>query len=386
MIQPFRILDLLPELITQICVDNEMDKYDLMALRLTCKLTCAFVTQSFDHLCFSGISVLMTRRSLQTFIDISMHPRIGPRVQAVIFTPLRAFPEALPILVPPNSPIHQESNPEKIIASATMVHHYLNRAYEETELEQSGDTMKLLTAAFMSLGKYDRRLCLSVSDVENNIKEAHVGARGCLSSTITLQIPEMNVWKMHWAETVGVLIKAVTNSGCLVARLSLESYTNPEHVDNAGLWSDDLDKDIDRLSPNMSAFDVDITCHGTDAVLKSVKQVLSRAMNLNILTVQQIGPPLSFDFAELSSSVVSDSLEAINLSNVWCRSDLVLFFNTHKDTLEHLWLCHIRLVGSWRSLIHATDSKSYVNWLSDPAMLPKVVPNARIMRYGYKSL
>jgi len=32
-----------------------------------------------------------------------------------------------------------------------------------------------------------------------------------------------------------------------------------------------------------------------------------------------------------------------------------------------------------------TDPKSYVNWLSDPAMLPKVVPNARIMRYGYKS-
>ncbi|CAD0083673.1 unnamed protein product [Aureobasidium vineae] len=281
-----------------------------------------------------------------------MHPRIGPQVQAVILTPLRAFPEALSILVPPNSPIHQESDPEKIKAYATMVHHYLNRAYEETELEQSGDTMKLLTAAFMSLGKYDRRLCLSVSDVENNIKEAHIGARGCLSSNITLQIPETNVWKMRWEETVGVSIKAVTNSGCLVARLSLESYTNPEHMDNAGLWSHDLDGDINLLSPNMTAFDVDITCHGTDAVLKSVKQVLSQAMNLNILTVQQIGPPLSFDFAELSSFIVSDSLEAMNLSNVWCKeSDLVMFFNTHRDTLEHLWLYRIRIVGSWRSLV-----------------------------------
>jgi hypothetical protein len=32
------------------------------------------------------------------------------------------------------------------------------------------------------------------------------------------------------------------------------------------------------------------------------------------------------------------------------------------------------------------DSKSSVNWLSDSTMLPKVVPEARIMRFGYDSL
>jgi hypothetical protein len=29
--------------------------------------------------------------------------------------------------------------------------------------------------------------------------------------------------------------------------------------------------------------------------------------------------------------------------------------------------------------------ENYINWLSDPDMLPAVVPNARIMRYGYNS-
>ncbi|THX71514.1 hypothetical protein D6D04_09473, partial [Aureobasidium pullulans] len=33
----------------------------------------------------------------------------------------------------------------------------------------------------------------------------------------------------------------------------------------------------------------------------------------------------------------------------------------------------------------AENSESFVNWLSDPIMLPQVVPNARVMRYGYKS-
>jgi hypothetical protein len=32
------------------------------------------------------------------------------------------------------------------------------------------------------------------------------------------------------------------------------------------------------------------------------------------------------------------------------------------------------------------DQKSqWVNWLSDPNMLPLAIPNARIMRYGYES-
>jgi hypothetical protein len=45
----------------------------------------------------------------------------------------------------------------------------------------------------------------------------------------------------------------------------------------------------------------------------------------------------------------------------------------------------VRLRASTIAGLDVTDPESYVNWLSDPAMLPKVVPNARIMRYGYKS-
>ncbi|KAH0329153.1 hypothetical protein KCU71_g792, partial [Aureobasidium melanogenum] len=42
--------------------------------------------------------------------------------------------------------------------------------------------------------------------------------------------------------------------------------------------------------------------------------------------------------------------------------------------------CKLRGAG-----LDAADPQSYINWLSDPAMLPEVVPNARIMRYGYRS-
>jgi hypothetical protein len=40
---------------------------------------------------------------------------------------------------------------------------------------------------------------------------------------------------------------------------------------------------------------------------------------------------------------------------------------------------------TWRMKTTTNEVSHYVNWLEDPNMLPSIVPNARIMRYGYMS-
>ena len=40
---------------------------------------------------------------------------------------------------------------------------------------------------------------------------------------------------------------------------------------------------------------------------------------------------------------------------------------------------------TWSKNIGSAESPKYVNWLADPKMLPSVVPDARILRYGYES-
>jgi hypothetical protein len=40
---------------------------------------------------------------------------------------------------------------------------------------------------------------------------------------------------------------------------------------------------------------------------------------------------------------------------------------------------------TWSKNVDTKDEPRYVNWLSDAAMLPTVVPSTRIMRYGYES-
>jgi hypothetical protein len=200
------------------------------------------------------------------------------------------------------------------------------------ELEQSGDTLELLTEAFMSLKKYDRSLCLKVSDDE----EIHVGAQGCFSGALGKVYEEEGVFKLYWKEVMSSLIKAVADSGCRVTRLSLENVTDADLIGEGKLWDDDLDEDVNRLSVSLTAFDVEVHCRDLHAVSKSIKQVMSQAKNLEILTFEPSGPHLYYDLAGFCHSVASNSLEAINLSSLCCSvSDLISFLSKHKSTLDH---------------------------------------------------
>jgi hypothetical protein len=348
MIQPFRILDLPAELIRQICTDSGFDRYGLMALRSTCTLICEFSTEIFDDMCFTGISVLLTRRSLQTLIEISKHPRIKPQIQVVSLTPLRTFPEALPSLLPADSSVYREGDLAKAKASTKVVNRYLDRYHEEMELEHTKDTVRLLTEASVSLRDYSESLCLVIDDGE----KASVGTQGCFSGALVKFDEEKSVFKLRWKETMGFLVKAIKDSGFRVVRLSLVSGTNADLIGGGQLWDDDLDEDINRLSASLTAFDVDVRTHDPDAVLQSVNQVVSLANSLGILTFQRHGAEFYYDLPELSDSIAAESLLSINLSNIGCSvSEMTSFLSKYKPTLESLCLSCTHLQGSWRSLV-----------------------------------
>jgi hypothetical protein len=347
--QPFRILDLPAELISQICTDSDFDRHDLMALRLTCRVTCDFSTQQFDYICFSDISVLLTRRSLQALIDISNHPRIRPQIQVITLTSLRAFPEALPKLLPADWSTYYEGDLAKAKASTKIVNQYLDRYHEEMELEHTNDAERLLTEAFISLRDYSESLCLTLSDFEFS----HVGAQGCSYGEFAEFDEEMPALKTHWNEAMRLLIKAMTESGFQAGRLSLVSGPDADLIGEKKLWDDDLDEDVKSLSASWTAFDVDVYHHDPDAVLQSVKQVVSQAKNLEILTFQHSGAHPYYDLAGISSSIASNSLVAIRLSNIGCPvSDMISFLSKHKSTLDNFHLSCTHLQGSWRSLVH----------------------------------
>jgi hypothetical protein len=129
-----------------------------MALSLSCRFICVLITQQFDLVCFAAISVVMTRRSLGAFIEISEHSRVRPEIQVVTLRRFRAFPKGLTVLIPNNSSILEDGDHGKAKAPDDVVRPSSERYNEELELEQPGDAAKPLTKAFMSLRDYDRSL------------------------------------------------------------------------------------------------------------------------------------------------------------------------------------------------------------------------------------
>jgi hypothetical protein len=123
-------------------------------------------------------------------------------------------------------------------------------------------------------------------------------------------------------------------------------------MDEGKLWDDDLDEDVNRLAADLTAFGVDVHYHDPDGVFESVKQVVSQAKNLKILTLQRLGTMFHYDLAEISDSIASNSLETINITYLCCSvSKLVSFLSRHESTLRHFHLHYIRLLGSWTPLV-----------------------------------
>jgi hypothetical protein len=77
------------------------------------------------------------------------------------------------------------------------------------------------------------------------------------------------MWGMHWVETIHVPIKAMTESGYQLGRLSFQSHTNIDPINYGSFWSDDLDEGFNRLLASLNAFDV--IHQSTDAMLKGVR-------------------------------------------------------------------------------------------------------------------
>ncbi|KAF2135209.1 uncharacterized protein K452DRAFT_239791, partial [Aplosporella prunicola CBS 121167] len=61
-----------------------------------------------------------------------------------------------------------------------------------------------------------------------------------------------------------------------------------------------------------------------------------------------------------------------------------------RDEANYIDIVAIHGIGAhpddtWTKKVESADGQRYINWLSNPEMLPAVAPNARVMRYGYES-
>ncbi|THY36300.1 hypothetical protein D6D01_00570 [Aureobasidium pullulans] len=107
---PFRLMNLPNELINAICFDDGLEGKDLKSLRLVNKHISEFASDSFAEFYLESFTVVMTRSSIQAFIDISRHPHFSRYVHKVNISPVCASSEGLIALVQNLTPVLMETD------------------------------------------------------------------------------------------------------------------------------------------------------------------------------------------------------------------------------------------------------------------------------------
>ncbi|KAI5207229.1 hypothetical protein AUEXF2481DRAFT_442607 [Aureobasidium subglaciale EXF-2481] len=350
---PFRLMDLPNELIRKVCCDYDLCRYDLMALRCTCKLICEFSSDSFARKCFRDITVLMSRSSLQAFIELSQHSRFGSVVNCINVSPaftLQAGLTAIPLTTLPVVP--EGVDPPQLVhdtASLEIIRGFLNRSREEREVKADASAEGLLNIAFKALAHRGQRFHLGFCDTEGN----PVGARHLLGN---YQRGQTAVWHLDWKSTIAKVVRAASDQGCKIEGLEFIENGRADSRNEFGFCTDGIERPLNSLCSQLTRLEVTFMDDDVETTSRSVKRIVSAAEHLVSLSLLQMG---DFNdahrryFSEMLDQVRSPWLKDIHLAYFQITElELFAFIGRYGSTLEDLALWYgCLLTGTCISLV-----------------------------------
>ncbi|TIA20417.1 hypothetical protein D6C80_02393 [Aureobasidium pullulans] len=346
---PFRLMDLPNALIRAICFDDGLKGKDLKSLRLANKHISEFASDSFAEFYLESFTVVMTRSSIQAFIDISRHPRFSRYVHTVNISPVCASPQGLIVLVQDLTPGPMETDRKKKRSEPGHKEFcfYKNRYLAEKRLRSSGDAQKMLGTAFDVLAKRDQHLGLAFDVGESN----PVGAKGYLYNRDSNEFGnDDRIWAHIWKETIQITIKAIYEYECNINRLSIVQLGSYNWKSN--VWTRGIEAELATVCRQLESITINFDCGGLKLTLLSAKRILSAATNLKHINIRAVSDEFhSFANAQVLDCIRSPSIESVGLFAVAINQlDLMRFLAKHQAAIRGITLRNCRLQGSWESL------------------------------------
>ncbi|THX84340.1 hypothetical protein D6D04_02507 [Aureobasidium pullulans] len=348
---PFRLMDLPNELIRAICFDDGLKGKDLKSLRLVNKHISDFASDSFAEFYLESFTVVMTRSSIQAFIDISRHSRFSRYVHTVNISPVCASPQGLIVLAQNLTPVPMETDKRKKKAepSHKEVCFYTNRYFAEKGLRSSGDAQKMLGTAFDMLAKRDQHLGLAFDVNESN----PVGAKGYLYNRPFNEFGnDDRIWAPIWKETIQTTIKAIHEHECKINGLSIEGAQLGSYHWISILCTRGIEAELATVCRQLESITINFDIGGLEPPLLSAKRILSAATNLKHISIGAVSDEFhSFVNAQILDCIPSPSIESVGLFTFAINQlDLMRFLTKHQAAIQGITLRNCRLQGSWESL------------------------------------
>jgi hypothetical protein len=300
-----------------------------------------FASEEFAKRYFTDISLIYTRYSLQTFVEICKHPILGCAVRKVRLSYVRFIPECFEAesrrLL---DDFYYGTLSEQRHEALEDMRRLVNRCDEEEFLKGSGDAKDLLAAAFTTLSQWDHPLELSVSDSESSaIGTHHIHGRALLG--------QHSRWECDILGTVALLYRVAILSECIVQRLQITGSVWDNLVDSSPSLSGvlarlpELELDIWPAS-NQEMEDI-------AGLEYTVTKLLSITVSLKSLHLDAFDAINYLECLDKCFSTMSVTrLEKLTLGNV--DFDVFNPFERQIESLRHLEITYCRTGEGWHNI------------------------------------
>lgn len=212
---PSSITSLPPEIVG-LCF-SYMEKDDITSLRLVNKHTGAIATREFAIRYFTGISIMMSRYSLETSVEICAHPVFASYVRKIRLSAVRASGLHLGSLSDELYSHIDSGTIDDMEDARNALQYYINECCEQRSLEVGGEGTRLITKAMTLLKKYGKPLHFKV----NNYSDPGIKPIGESKAFVQRGHQYLDAWIDHMDASLRMLLAAVAHSGCIFDALTI---------------------------------------------------------------------------------------------------------------------------------------------------------------------
>lgn len=230
------------EILTEICShahdgdDTESrGKEWLRAVRLTCKQLHIPATVEFGKRFLGSVPVMAARVSLETLFDICQHPLIGPQVSNIQLFSRRPYEDHVKSLGRDLWTYTSDGDLAGLQKTRRLLESYLNLIEDGLALEEYLEPFNYLRCALTMIRIFGKPVTLSVSTHGYVRPLEYLTALGSLlddSEDTLVDFVDQNCVR----PSLGVLLVAAAESGCLVDKIELE-IDDSEHEYDVSCWS-----------------------------------------------------------------------------------------------------------------------------------------------------
>ncbi|KAI4716615.1 hypothetical protein E4T48_07178 [Aureobasidium sp. EXF-10727] len=365
-----RLLSLPNEILTMICAETELSSTDLAAIRMTCKKLYAIASKEFAQRYFQDPFVMISRKSLETLVEICKHPFFGPQIREIRLLNNFFNRRASVSFAAELAYVYFKEDKEKRATAKRRLEQVIDLVAEQYDMVESGIDLELLTKAFEALSAQGR----SVAIASQSFHQSHppLGWSEIARNFDRARISVL-LWKPEVLSTTSTLLRTAQAGACTATKLAV-GVNWSHHVDDKPISRLGLDR---SLLLNLLEFDFQFQWLARGNLQNNLAY-----KNLEILL--QILPTKLKTFvmgsdAEITSGTVADSihwplkealrfnaladmqpdaLENIHLSKIILRqNNLLPFLDTHRKTLKKLKLNTVYLEGDWDQILSYIAAK-----------------------------